>query len=107
MKAILIFILLSLSTLYAQTEIEEKTPPQEEQIYVKVSEITTESIGILSKIKELRTLTDEKESLENLQKELLPYCNSIDTMTSEKKYKNLDAQNIRNLQKMHAFLPTA
>jgi len=102
MKSILIFILLSLSTLYAQTNNPEILSPKEDPAYIKVSEITTQSIGILSEIKELTILTDEKESLVNLQKELLPYCDSIAIMTSEEKYKKLDSQNIRNLQKMHA-----
>ena len=108
---ILLLLIFSFSIGYAQ-EIQSKKENGLEQVesekqeldFVQVSAVTEKSVLVLSQIKEIQELIVESEDILEMQKTLLPYCDSLDLLLKNENYSDIKSQNIRELQKMDSEL---
>jgi len=105
---LLLLLLLFMTTLYAKndtsSQVESTSKTQAKDLYVKVSNITEHSTKVMSILKDMEALLQESESVKDLQLNINPYCESIDVLLENDNYRNIEQQNVRELQKMRGEL---
>ena len=113
MKKSLILLLLSLfvTSIFAQEKVlprgeslAESTEQIEEPKYIKLSEVTEKSTAVLMEIKKIEKILHESQAVKDMQDALGPYCKTIDLMLKDENYKNIEEQNLRELQRMRSEL---
>jgi len=96
-------------SLYAQDSSEEiQTKELEKTIQVKefiaVSEVSEKSVETLEVLKEISEAIKPTEKISEIHESIPSYLSSIDHILNDSQYQNLEALNIRKLQKLQSEL---
>ncbi|RLA75471.1 MAG: hypothetical protein DRG78_20595, partial [Epsilonproteobacteria bacterium] len=106
---ILLILLLGLSISLSAKDsadiqvIDTKVENQKEKLdYIKVSDVPAKVAKTFMELKGIGENIEDDEHIEEIHKLIMPYIDSIKVLLKDEKYKNIDNQNARELQKMQS-----